>query len=129
GYVGITTAPSGLAQSFANFKWNSPSQTAVVNLAGALTTINGDFTVADTGTGTLRLTGGSGFTLTVGGNFSCSNGILDMSSGSGVTTMNLSKDFPVTASGVLTESGTGTRTIVLLGSGPQNFSNSCSIQN
>src|SRR5438045_1736253 len=57
--IGYTTGgpPTGLGQSFGNFTWNATNQgTTNINLAGTLTTVNGNFTVLSTGTtGSLRL--------------------------------------------------------------------------
>lgn len=104
-----TTVPTATTfnQSFGNFTWQSAGQTADVNLAGNLTTINGNMLVANTGTaalllvttggthatniagnytqtaGTVRFVGGGvtqvvNNTINVGGNFSLSGGTLDM---------------------------------------------------
>ena len=51
----INVGPANLNQIFGNFTWNSPSQAINFNFGGVLVTINGDFTVANTGTGSIRL--------------------------------------------------------------------------
>ena len=56
---------------FYNFIWDGTGQTAVMNLAGALQNIDGDFTVLGTNNQLLQLaTIGSGYTLNIGGNLS-----------------------------------------------------------
>ena len=81
GWIGTTTAPSGLTQTFSNFTWNSTAQTANLNLVGTLTTVNGNFTVASTGTGILNLGGNNTGNLAIGGNFSQTAGTFRCSSG------------------------------------------------
>ena len=74
--TGVTTiAPSGVGQSFGNFTWNSGSQTAIVSLAGALTTVNGNLTVINTGTGQFKLATTEGpFNVNIGGDLNVSGG-------------------------------------------------------
>ena len=74
------TAPTGLGSSWRFCKfclelfW-SCRHGDNVSLAGALKTVNGDFTITSIGSGSLRLlNSGNGFTLTVGGNFSQTGG-------------------------------------------------------
>lgn len=133
--TGITnTIPSaGLGQTFGNFTWNCTSQSAAINnLAGAsggLTTINGDFTVLSTNGRILNLNNsGTARTITVGGNFSNSGGLIDWASSTATTTMNIAGDISVSGSATLTTVTTTTSvtngTFVLTGSSPQvlNFS-------
>jgi len=48
--TGITTTPpAGLGQVFGDFKWDCRLSVANLNLAGTLTTINGNFTLSETG--------------------------------------------------------------------------------
>jgi hypothetical protein len=107
------TAPSGLAPAggFANFTWDCASGTGATSLAGELTTVNGDFTVAHTGTsGSLRLVNGpagNNFILDVGGNFSLTGGslyIMGTSNSTGSETMKVNGDVIVTG-GTLDMSG------------------------
>ncbi|HUM27523.1 MAG TPA: hypothetical protein PKN81_14905, partial [Anaerolineales bacterium] len=96
--TGITsTAPSGLAQSFGNFTWNSTSQGATtISLGGNLTTINGNFTVNSTGTGATRINGGAtDITVNIGGNYTQTAGTLIFSSGTGDVTFNVGGNFSV----------------------------------
>ena len=96
--TGITsTAPSGLAQSFGNFTWNSTSQGATtISLGGNLTTINGNFTVNSTGIGATRINGGAtDITVNIGGNYTQTAGTLIFSSGTGDVTFNVGGNFSV----------------------------------
>ena len=85
-------APSGLGQSFYNFTWNSTGQGTDCNLAGALTTINGNFTVTSTGSKSLALLSSSTpAILNVGGDLIV-NDTLNLAKGpqaSGGFTLNL----------------------------------------
>jgi hypothetical protein len=85
GYTTNTNAPAGLGQAFYHFIWNCAGQTANLNLAGGLTTVNGDFTVLATNTGQLRLTSTTALTLTVGGDLKINSGTLDFASGAATT--------------------------------------------
>jgi hypothetical protein len=80
-----TAVPAGLGQNFGNVTWNCTGQGSTnENVQGALTTIQGDFNIVSTGsTGSLRLSGNTNYTLTVGGNLNLSGGILDLSNGTG----------------------------------------------
>jgi hypothetical protein len=89
--------PSGLGQSFHHFTVNS-TLTASVNCSGALQTINGDFNLTTNHASFgFRLSTGTSFNLTVAGDLTVTNGILDIASGgagpcivnvTGTTTMN-----------------------------------------
>ena len=81
--------PGGLGQSFGHFTWNPASQTSAVNLAGALTTINGNFTIINTGTGQLRLTASASPTINVGGCLQLDAGLLIFTNGSGTPIVNV----------------------------------------
>lgn len=133
--TGITnTIPSaGLGQSFGNFTWNCAGQSAAINnLAGAsggLTTINGDFTILSTNGQTLNFNNsGTARTITVGGNFANSGGIIDWASSTATTTMNIAGNITVSGSATLSTTATSISvingTFVLTGSSPQtvNFS-------
>lgn len=73
---GITnTIPSNLNQSFQNFTWNCAGQTAVLNFGANLQTIQGNFTLASTGTGTLFLDQqGNSSTINIGGDLNITGG-------------------------------------------------------
>ncbi|MFT3680062.1 MAG: YDG domain-containing protein [Ferruginibacter sp.] len=100
------TAPSaGLGQTFSNFTWNSSGQTTTTNLTGNLTTINGNFSVLNTGAATngLRLTNATA-TLNVGGNLIVSSGNtakLDLNGSAGTSTINVTGDVNIGSSGTL----------------------------
>ncbi|MBK8655673.1 MAG: T9SS type A sorting domain-containing protein [Haliscomenobacter sp.] len=84
-------APGNLDQAFHHFIWASSNQgSANLNLVGNLTTINGNFTVSNTGTGSLRLTGSNVNTLQVGGNCTISSGAtLSLGNGGAASTLNI----------------------------------------
>lgn len=82
--TGITNSvPAGLSQAFGNFTWNCPNHSTLIRLNGALTTVNGNFTVSDAGNfqnpsfieNGLSLTSNTNLNMTVGGNFLISNAI------------------------------------------------------
>ena len=73
GSAGSTTGPTSLGQAFGNFKWNSPAQNTTCNLNGALTTVNGDFIVVNTGGQILRGAGTAGVTLNIAGSMKIQN--------------------------------------------------------
>ena len=61
----INATPTGFGQTFGNFTWNNPLQSINFSFDGLLVTINGDLTVNNTGTGSIRLKNfGSGTTTT-----------------------------------------------------------------
>lgn len=89
-FTGITnTLPSALNQSFGNFNWDSPLQSASLNLGGQLTSVNGDFTLNNTGGSSglyLTTTANSNYNLTIGGNLIVRSGAwLVVSGGDNVT--------------------------------------------
>ena len=95
--------PLGLAQSFGNFTWNCASQSNSAQLAGNLTTVNGDFTLTSTGAGAsqLRLASNTTQTINIGGNLNINGGELSLSlNNGGSTTVNIGGNFTQTA-GVL----------------------------
>lgn len=118
GFTAVTT-PVNFGQAFYNFIWNCPNQSAGAALGGALTTINGDFTINDCGSvaGTIRdirlFGNGNSGTVTVGGNLVInSNGQLAIinsgsnSTGAGVLTVSGN----VTVSGKLDMTGSSANT-------------------
>ena len=66
GVTSGTTAPANSTQTFGNIIWNNPGQTGIFPLFNTSGTINGNLTVTNAGSGTLRLTT-SGF-VTINGN-------------------------------------------------------------
>ena len=94
--VGYTSGnfnpPTGLNQTFGNFIWNAPAQDVAISLDGLLTSINGSFTVTDTGTDVLYYSlGGAGGTMNIGGSLNVTGGVLGWTSGdAGPSTLNIS---------------------------------------
>ena len=80
---GDMTATYHTDQTFGNFVWNCPAQTANVYFSGALDDINGNFQLIDTNDYEFRLTGTAGDdpTVYVDGNVEISGGILNLTSG------------------------------------------------
>jgi len=74
--TGVTNiSPDVQYQTFGNIIYDCPSQTGNLNFRDKLTTINGDFTVVSTGTGTLKFDmSASAVTTTVAGNYSHTGG-------------------------------------------------------
>lgn len=119
GYTSNSTATGGVGQSFSNFTWNCPSQTGNINFAGGLTTINGNFTVAATNTGSIRLAGNNSYTLTIGGDLIVTGGTLDLTNGnsSGNTQIvNIGGNFNQTG-GTFTATSAGQRPLVVFTGG------------
>jgi|WetSurMetagenome_2_1015567.scaffolds.fasta_scaffold00144_2 hypothetical protein len=80
--TGITnTSPTVVNQSYGNFIWECASQTSLINLAGNLRTINGSFSVLNTGaTGKLTLGLGEAGALTIAGDYIQTGGSFAISS-------------------------------------------------
>lgn len=128
-----TTVPGGITQNFGNFTWNSTAQTGALSFAGTLNTVNGNFTVTATNSGSISLggtgtgdlaiggnfvqTGGSFIgsssaarSITVNGNFTVSGGTFNLSSSTtaaNTVTFNLKGNYSHTT-GTITESGSTT---------------------
>jgi hypothetical protein len=110
-----TSLPTGIGQNFGNFEWaNSTQGSTNVQMSAAMTSIQGNFTVSNTGTGSLRYNASSPATpsFTIGGNLVISGGTFNMTSGSSSPTFNISGNFNQSA-GTLSSSG-GTTTINLV---------------
>lgn len=95
---------TGFTQSFGHLAWNCPSQTAGLNLNGNLKTINGDFHMVSTGSGSLWLVNytASALVLNVAGHYIQSGGYLIFYYGSptgyaGSMTMNVSGGFTLSS--------------------------------
>src|SRR5213082_195194 len=107
GYTTYNTANSprgGLAQNFYNFTWNCPAQTGTITLHGNIATVNGDFTLVNTGSGTLMaLQNGDGTTLTlaIGGNLNLQGGTLDANNGATAASINLAGSYNETGGAFL----------------------------
>ena len=92
----VSSYPNGLNQTFENFIWNSVAQTSIENLQGNLTSINGDFTVASTGSGSVRLGEDENYTLNIGGNFYFQGGNLFATTKANSCVINLSGNYTQT---------------------------------
>jgi hypothetical protein len=147
-----TPVIGGLNQSFANFTWNCLSQSGTMTAQGSLTTVNGNFMLASSGTGQLRLgnnalgnlsiggnfsqtngsfqlTGNSNRVISVAGSFSLTAGRFDMTAG-GNATLNVAGDF-IHIGGTLTESDASSpvANVVFNGTGIQNYASGGTVSN
>lgn len=111
GYTTNATRPSGLAQAFGNFTWNSPNQASSSNisLSGDLSSVAGNLTVTSTGSGSVRLanTLASG-TVNVGGNVLVNGGTLYVSGSSGAVTLNVGGNLTVSSGNFYISGASGT---------------------
>ncbi len=110
--TGVTNSvPNNLNQTFYNFTWDCSSQNANCDFAGNLTSINGNFTVANTGANYIKLKAGS-TSLNVSGNYVQTGGTFNLTSSNNVTSsLNISGDFIQSGgsiNGGLGNSSTGT---------------------
>jgi hypothetical protein len=95
--TGITNGvPGSLGQSFHHFEWACSGQTTAVALVGALTTVNGNFTVSNSGSPSrdLRIFANTTTgTLNIGGNLNITGGTFALinsgSTSTGVGTVNV----------------------------------------
>jgi hypothetical protein len=113
GYTsGTYTFGTSFGQSFSNFIWNCTNQTGNINIVANLTSVNGNFSLTSTGSGTLRFNGNSPSApiLNIGGDLIILGGTLDISSGSSAPTFNISGNFNQ-AGGSITESSNGSGNI------------------
>ena len=93
-FTGVTTTlPTNFVQTFGNFQWNNPGQTATLNIAGVFITVAGNFTVTSTGTGELDLAATQSQTTTVGGSYSQTGGTFGLSTGNGTPTLKIAGNF------------------------------------
>lgn len=107
--LGSTTAkPSNISQAFGNFTWNAANQTEVISLEGNLNSLQGDLTIAHTGSSEVRLksTSLSTLNLDIRGDLNITGGRLNLVSSALGGTLNLvlHGDFNMSG-GVLTEDG------------------------
>jgi hypothetical protein len=118
-----TTVPNNLDQAFGNFTWNSASQSSALSFAAELATINGDFRVTSTGTGSIRLknSGGATTNTTVNGDFYLTGGTLSLVNTSETQNLNLKGNFTMSG-GTLTRGGTGVGNLIFNGTSEQVFS-------
>ena len=115
----INVGPSNINQAFGNFTWNSPSQAINFSFGGGLTTVNGDMTVASTGTGSIILKSSGGTTTTtVVGDYIQTGGRLSLIGASDNHNLNIRGDFSMSG-GTLTRAGTGTANVMFAGTTEQ----------
>ena len=127
--TGITnTVPGAINQTFGNFTWNCTAQ-GTNNLNTTFSDINGSFSIINTGlTGSIRLINNTNQTLNIGENLNVSGGILNLSRGSGILTLNVAGNFTHTA-GTITESGSGQGSIVFNGNTTQTYTSGGTVSN
>lgn len=126
--TGITnSALTGFGQIFGNFIWNCGSQTpsSVVPMNSDVT-VQGDFTLMNTGSGRLAITDGNTTkTITISGNFYQSGGTFDLNNGLPSTAANylkVARNFSFTGGTITESSSSGSGVIVFNGNGtPQIF--------
>ncbi|MDD4969583.1 MAG: T9SS type A sorting domain-containing protein [Paludibacter sp.] len=133
----VGNIPTGIDQIFGNFLYNCPNQSGTENFAP--TEIDGNLQIINTGGQQLRLTinsltiygncsisdnfrvaSNTSRTLNILGSFTLNSGTLDLSSGSGIGTLNVTGDFNIYG-GSLTESGSASGNIVFNKTGAQSF--------
>ena len=113
GYTTFSGNPTGFAQSFNNFVWNCPNQSAPISAAGALTTVNGDFTIANTGSGSFQGSSNAVFILTVAGSLNIQGGTFVPSFAGNTNLLKIGGSF-VQTGGTFSQ-GTGTLTLNFTG--------------
>ena len=151
--TGITnTLPDELTDTYHHVVWNNPGQTAALRLDGKPVAINGDLTVASTGSGSLAwvnddnnkpltvggdyvqtggtfvfVTGNSSTTMTVAGDFTVSGGTFIGNQGGNVPTVDLKGDVSVTGAGTFTNGAGSALDVTLTGTTSQTFTGSGTI--
>jgi len=106
--TGITsTDPTSTSynQAFGALTWNCPGQTILATTSGNLTTINGNFRMKSTGSGSFKISTTATTTLTVGGKFMMTGGIFILTDGSADNLMIVQGDSLKISGGTLTENG------------------------
>jgi len=114
-----TTVPSGLTgQSFGNFTWNSNGQTGTVSLGGNLTTVSGNLSILNTGTGSVTWSSStSAKSISVGGDLiigGANAATFTLSTGSGAKTIAVGGNVNIASNGVFTATS-GADTLKLIG--------------
>jgi len=132
-YTSATVISNFIGQTFGNFTFNPSSMTNTVCLFGASgnVTVQGNFTITQTGSSTLYMRQyGQQFVgiLNVNGNFSMAAGILDMHNGGPTPTisaLNLKGNFTLSGTSILTQTTTqsgSTASFNFVGTGVQTVS-------
>src|SRR5258708_21920177 len=114
----MSTAPTGLGQTFGNFVWNSPNQDQSISLGGLPSSVQGNFTVTDSGTGDLyySLSTVGGYTLNVGGNFNVSSTFVFTSGDAAASTLSATGNINILSSGYCQFADDQSNTIACAGS-------------
>ncbi len=120
GYTTYTGNPAGLAQNFYNFTWNCPSQSAGISLGGSLTTVNGNLSIINTGTGDFEFAKTVVANVTVYGSFVQTGGIFILNYTSSTSVLNLKGAFSMIGGSL--QRGGGLGSINFTGTTPQVFS-------
>lgn len=112
---GVTgSVPGRLNQDFGNFTWDCPAQSGGCNFSGNLTTVNGNFTIANTSTRRVLLGSNDNVELDIAGDLivgSAGNtAILDMDVSIGLVTINLSGNLITLGNGQIDNSGNNNAT-------------------
>jgi len=110
---------AGTAQTFENFVWNNPLQSAGVDLAGKMTNVNGNFILVASAGQEVKWSGDANF----GGNIIVSNGVLNVSGNATPRIWTLKGDLIIAAGGSFNVSATASATnqLILNGTGTQNY--------
>ena len=87
-YAGTGGSLLGLGQSFSNLTINA-GLTGSLQCSSTLTTVNGNLTISNTGTGEFRLATSGTYTLNIGGNLNLNGGILNTNSSSATVAINI----------------------------------------
>ena len=115
-FIGNTStgpAVQTVGQAFGTVIWNC-SQAAAIGNAGVFdTTILGDFIIQNTGGFEMRLGSTQTGSMNVAGNLIVTNGILNLSSSTGVQTVNVTNNVVVTSGGTITVTTAGKGIIAL----------------
>lgn len=106
GVIGLMPS-GGLGQSFSDFTWNCPLQTATA-LSGALTTIGRDFTITNTNGASLNLTTSTTLALTVGRDMIVNGGTVAFASGTlaGNSSLSVGRDLTISSGSLTMATGT-----------------------
>ena len=118
----VNVAPVGIGQVYGHFTWNSPAQSLNFSFDAGVVTVNGDFTVNSTGTGSIRLKnfGGGTTNTTVFGDYIQTGGTLFIVGSSETHNLNIRGDFNMSG-GTLTRGGTGIGNVFFSGTTEQAF--------
>lgn len=122
GVTSTMVTTTSLTQSFGNFTWNCPAQSADLNMAGKISTIQGNFTITNTGSSILYMSGtGAGtFTTNIAGALNINGGNLGLNISTGSSVLNVAGAWTMSSGSLIRGGGTGR--INFSGSGTQTIS-------